>query len=82
MNKLMDEKKHQDALAFVVRHRGVLQNAQARELEIVIYDAWAMSYQPKDWKAAISVYKKGLEQYPGDSHLENNLKYCEQESKK
>jgi hypothetical protein len=54
-----------------------------RNNAIAVYDSWAEPLmKKKDWAGAIGIYRKGLEQFPGDSHLTNNLQYCEQEQKK
>jgi tetratricopeptide (TPR) repeat protein len=50
---------------------------------IAVYDKWAGGYmKKKDWPNAIKVYQDGLKQFPGNGHLTNNLKYCEQQAKK
>jgi tetratricopeptide (TPR) repeat protein len=50
---------------------------------VAVYDKWAGGFMnKKDWPAAIKVYQQGLKQFPGNTHLTNNLSYCEQEAKK
>jgi len=88
MNALVkDPKEAKDfraALDLVERYREVLENEdEARTLTLPVYDAWAKPLmKPGKWDEAIRVYHGALALYPGDSHLTNNLRYCEQESKK
>jgi tetratricopeptide (TPR) repeat protein len=84
MKKLEEAKDYGGALAFVERHRDVLKDAdEAKNLSLSVYDAWAGPYmKEKKWSAAIEVYQAALAVYPKDSHLTNNLKYCERENKK
>lgn len=54
------------------------QNAILRN-GIAMIDRWAnRPISERNWDEAIRIYRKGLEVLPGNSHLQNNLRYCEQ----
>jgi tetratricopeptide (TPR) repeat protein len=58
-------------------------NSTIRNNTVATYDAWANTFmEKKDWAGAINVYEKGLKSLPGDSHLKQNLAYCQQEQAK
>jgi hypothetical protein len=85
--KLNDAKEAKDfraVLALIERHRELLRDdGQAKDLSLVVYDAWAKPLmKPGKWAEAIKLYQDALIAYPNDSHLTQNLKYCEQESKR
>jgi tetratricopeptide (TPR) repeat protein len=45
---------------------------------VALFDRWAdQPIRNGDWDEAIRIYRKGLEALPGDSHLQNNLRFCE-----
>lgn len=84
MKDLHEAKKFPDALAWVERHREILKDAEEfKDLKVAAHDAWAEDYmEAKKWQEAIQVYERALKEFPGDSHLENNLAFCRQENKK
>jgi tetratricopeptide (TPR) repeat protein len=84
VKELQKQSKHFEALELVNRHREVLRSAsEVKSLHIWIYDVWADTHmKAKDWPAAIGIYKQGLLVYARDAHLENNLKYCQQQAEK
>lgn len=48
-----------------------------RERGAALVDAWAgESIDARKWDAAITIYERGLELFPGNSVLSNNLEYC------
>ncbi len=48
-----------------------------------LVDTWAReSMNAKKWDEAIKIYERGLEQFPEDSILSNNLKYCKFQKEK
>ncbi len=50
---------------------------------IATWNQWAGTYiDQKDWPKAIEVYEAGLKLHPDAGVLKNNLKYCQQQSKK
>jgi tetratricopeptide (TPR) repeat protein len=80
--RLAGKGKYEEALLLIDRHRKVLsaevkaQDKAIRSLCCMIYDDWSGSYRKKkEWQKALDVYKKGLERFSGDSHLENNAVY-------
>ncbi len=79
-----EAKDYKAALSFIERHCDLLRDeAAANTLSLPVYDAWAKPFmKPGKWAEAIKVYQDALAVYPNDSHLTQNLKYCEQESKK
>ncbi len=47
---------------------------------LAAYDSWAKPFmQSKKWDEAIGVIEKGLARFPGNKHLQHNLKYCQQQ---
>jgi tetratricopeptide (TPR) repeat protein len=75
MQKPLRDGKYEEALAALSRHDSLLTDkGEVKKLAAVVYDAWASANRKKnDWQGAADVYGKGLEKYPGDSHLVNNL---------
>jgi hypothetical protein len=44
---------------------------------IFTYDRWANgAMTKKDWPEAIRIYEEALGHFPGESALQNNMKYC------
>ena len=63
--------KYEDAAAAVGRHSGLIK--EPAEAGRIAYDQWARSHSSKkEWKEATEAYGRGLREYPGDRHLENN----------
>ncbi len=59
-------------------------NAAAVQLDDVLHDrqtdSWAKPFmQSKKWDEAIGVIEKGLARFPGNKHLQHNLKHCQQQ---
>ena len=61
-------------------YKKALKNYQDSHLKrnaVATWHAWAKTYiDDKDWTKAISIYKKGLEQFPNEQAFKNNIKYC------
>jgi hypothetical protein len=74
---------YQAALAVIDRHREFLgDESVARYMSHSVYDAWAEPFiQARQWARATRVYQKALAVYPGDAHLSQNLRYCQEQSK-
>jgi tetratricopeptide (TPR) repeat protein len=81
VNGLVDEAKHEDALAVLERHqKAVASEAEARSLFIFVFDSWARKYtRTRQWDEAIGVFDKGLERIPDSDILKTNLVYNMQE---
>jgi tetratricopeptide (TPR) repeat protein len=63
--------KFEEAAGAPARHEGFMEKPV--EAARTAYDLWAKSHTgKKEWKEATDVYGRGLKEYPGDKHLENN----------
>ncbi len=71
---LATHEKYDDALAIIEGSADLLGDSrQKAALADDLYDRWANRFSSKrDWKEAVEVYDKGLKNFPGDSHLEQN----------
>ncbi len=78
---LRDAGKYEESLDAVERHKEFLKdNDAARNLCQSVVDAWADSYiAKKNHEQAVVVYQQGLQRFPGDEHLKQNLVYTMQE---
>ena len=72
---LRGKNQYEDALGAANRAAVLLKDEDlALDLARSVYDDWANELVAKeDWQAAIDVYGKGLDKFPKDEHLENNL---------
>ena len=75
MRKPLGDGKYEEALAAVERYDPLFTDkSDAKKLAGMVYDAWSTAHRKKkDWQGAVDVYGKGLEKYPADGHLVNNL---------
>ncbi|OAI50286.1 hypothetical protein AYO44_05730 [Planctomycetaceae bacterium SCGC AG-212-F19] len=80
-SKFQEAGKFEEAVAAVDRHKGLLKDDFEKQ-SAAVYDRWARTYFKKDWAAAIAVYEKGLERFPSNSLLKNNVDYCREQKKK
>jgi tetratricopeptide (TPR) repeat protein len=72
---LAGKAQFEEALAAADRAREWLRDPEViGNLMHVVYDDWANSHSKRhEWKAAADVYAKGLQRFPDDGHIKNNL---------
>ncbi len=78
---LRDAGNYEESLAAIERHQKFLtEEDAARNLYQSVFDAWANSFvDGKNHEQAVVVYQQGLERFPGEEHLMQNLVYTMQE---
>ena len=73
VQELATENLH-EAISLIRRHVKTLQPKAFRDLHILVLDQQAAALVSlRKWEQAIAVYQHGLEFFPADRHLENNL---------
>ncbi|MEX0703640.1 MAG: hypothetical protein WD069_16205 [Planctomycetales bacterium] len=66
--------KYDEALAAAEAGKNLLKDdAELAQVAGGVYDTWAGAHRAKqEWQAAVDVYAKGLEKFPGERRLEQN----------
>jgi tetratricopeptide (TPR) repeat protein len=86
LNWGIDEQKagrFEEALSILRRAAAEENDKRILNNRIATYDAWARTFMDKgEWKKAIEIYEKGMNELPGDKHLSHNLVYCREQMKK
>ncbi|TIM48478.1 hypothetical protein [Mesorhizobium sp.] len=80
VNARVEEGKYEEALAALEKGRQLLEDSDAEQTYLYVYDFWARKrMEAGAWEEAADVYLKALARYPDAGMLKQNVAYLGQE---